>query len=33
MLNLSFLLEIAAGPRDHPSETGTKATFEHILSN
>lgn len=29
ILNLSFLLEVTAGPRDHLSEVGTK----HILSN
>lgn len=33
MLNLSFLLEVTAGPRDHLSEVGTKAMLEHILSN
>lgn len=33
MLNLSFLLEVTAGPRDHLSEVGTKAILEHILSN
>jgi len=33
MLNLSFLLDVTAGPRDHLSEVGTKAILERILSD